>query len=246
MWWLKAESRRIVGERAIRKRVSTFFDELRSEVLANVDVIPAATKRDKSLFDLTAAKARIAEMVSDDLRDMMFRALESAVSMVGENWELLRTEFDVEVERMLGDQLAKIRESVDAVDAELKARVAEIVQANAESDANEIHERLREGLGEKFDTLTDSRARLIARTSATSATTGGQRAAWQALEIEMAWLAQPGARPTHAAASGQRPDADGMFHVGDATGPGPGNMSTAGESCNCRCTLRPRPKKITE
>lgn len=238
----------MAGERRIEGKLKKFFDELGTEALDNataIDVEGAMAGKaigDEKLFDLAAARARIAELVSDDVRELILAAFESAVHDVGEKWADISSAFDREVAVVLGDQLDKIKESVDAVDAELKGRIQSIVQANADRPAAEIHQKLQTGLGEKFETLGDSRAKNIARTSATSATTGSQRAAWDGLEYESSWLAQPGARPTHAAASGIRPDDGGMFHVGAAVGIGPGNMSTAAESCNCRCTLRPRPK----
>lgn len=201
-----------------------------------------ATKKKNVIFDIDAAKARIAELVTDDMREIILHAFERAVSEVGDSWELLQSQFDVDVEVVLGEQLAKIKESIDAVNVEIKAQITDIVKANAEASSSEIRSKIESGLGDKFDKLGNARANNIARTSATSATTGSQRAAWDGLDYEMTWLAQPGARPTHAAATGIRPDDEGLFHVGEAIGIGPGNMSLAEESCNCRCTLRPRPK----
>jgi len=58
------------------------------------------------------------------------------------------------------------------------------------------------------------------------------------LDIERQWLDTGDARTreTHVAADKQIEDKNGQFHVGGAIGPYPGNMSTAAESINCRCS----------
>ncbi len=47
-------------------------------------------------------------------------------------------------------------------------------------------------------------------------------------------------RASHAAADGQRRDKNGNFSVGGASGPAPGQLSSAGENINCRCSISPR------
>jgi len=84
----------------------------------------------------------------------------------------------------------------------------------------------------------------VARTEGTRVMNAGNLASTEAarsegIGIDRQWLATSDAatRPTHATANNQVEDKDGQFHVGAATGSYPGNMSSAKESVNCRCTV---------
>lgn len=69
------------------------------------------------------------------------------------------------------------------------------------------------------------------------ASTNSARA--EGLEIQRSWLAtlDGRTRPAHAAADGQKENADGNFTVGGAVGSYPGGLSTVGQNVNCRCTV---------
>ena len=84
----------------------------------------------------------------------------------------------------------------------------------------------------------------VARTEGTRVMNAGNLASTnyarsEGVDIRRKWLASLDGRTraTHGAADGQLEDKNGQFRVGAATGPYPGNMSTAGESVNCRCTV---------
>ena len=85
----------------------------------------------------------------------------------------------------------------------------------------------------------------VARTEGTRTMNAGNYAnVWHArsegVDIVRHWLATLDAvtRRTHQIADNKPEDKNGIFHVGNATGNYPGNMSTAGESINCRCSVR--------
>jgi HK97 family phage portal protein len=85
-------------------------------------------------------------------------------------------------------------------------------------------------------------AERIARTEVVAASTSGSiEAARQSGVVAMKeWVATLDGRTRleHFLAHGQRRKLHENFDVGGATGPGPGLMSTAAMSVNCRCTLR--------
>ena len=80
----------------------------------------------------------------------------------------------------------------------------------------------------------------IARTETTRASTTGTLAGWKASGVvsHVQWLAalDERTRETHIAAHGQTVELGKSFEVGGCSGPGPGEISCARESVNCRCT----------
>lgn len=140
--------------------------------------------------------------------------------------------------------------------------VVRFLVAQAQRFAREVNETtwdmlktsLGEGLenGEGIDDLAKrveeimadrirSSAEVIARTETTAAANGGTILSWQQSGVVRGkrWLAAMDSRTrtTHKAAHGQTVALDEDFHVGGATGQGPGMMSLAEEVCNCRCSL---------
>lgn len=84
----------------------------------------------------------------------------------------------------------------------------------------------------------------VARTEGTRVMNAGGLASTEyarskGVEIVRTWLAtiDSKTRETHVSADGKRENEEGLFTVGGATGPYPGNMSSAAESINCRCTV---------
>jgi HK97 family phage portal protein len=107
---------------------------------------------------------------------------------------------------------------------------------------------LGESIGKLADRVTDTMelrkgqsAEAIARTENIGAASGGAIEGWtQSGVVEgKQWVAtfDDRVRDTHAEAHGQTVGLDEDFEVGDATGPGPGQMDSAGESVNCRCAV---------
>lgn len=129
--------------------------------------------------------------------------------------------FAVQVNETTWDQLRQTLidgfDSGDGLDA-LAARIEDVMGA-----------RLR------------SSGEAIARTETVKAANQASIAAWRQSGVvsKKRWLAalDERTRDTHVAAHGQEVGLDEDFHVGAASGPGPGNMGSAAESVNCRCVL---------
>lgn len=83
----------------------------------------------------------------------------------------------------------------------------------------------------------------IARTEVTASSTIGTQESWRQSGVVAGkeWIAalDNRTRETHIHAHGQIVGIDDDFNVGGATGPGPGMMSSAAESVNCRCSIAP-------
>lgn len=149
--------------------------------------------------------------------------------------------FDVQdpnVIRAMERQLQRFAEEVnDTTWDALKASLAEGIDAG-------------EGIGqlaERVDAIMVDRIRsskeTIARTEVTASSTIGTQESWRQSGVVTGkeWLAalDDRTRKTHVEAHGQVVGLDEDFHVGGATGPGPGMMSSAKESVNCRCSMVP-------
>lgn len=138
----------------------------------------------------------------------------------------------------------------------IETQVQRFAEDVNETTWNTLRDSIRDGIdaGEGIDALAErvdavmgdrikSSKEAIARTESTRASTNGTLASWQQSGVVTGkrWLAAIDARTreTHRAAHGQEVAIDANFTVGGATGPGPGSMSSAKESVNCRCSMEP-------
>lgn len=119
--------------------------------------------------------------------------------------------------------------------ANLRESLAKGLDAGEGIDA--LAKRVTEVMGDRIASSGET----IARTeSLRSATIGSIESARQSQVVtEKEWLSASDdrVRDSHAEAHGQRVGLDEDFHVGGATGPGPGELSDPAEVCNCRCSL---------
>lgn len=129
-----------------------------------------------------------------------------------------------------GERIGMITETTREA---LSASLAEGMEAG--ETTRDLIARVRDTFGE----ASDARAELIARTetcrSSNWAITAGQQIAGI---TRREWLANPGARETHAAMNGQIRAIDAPFNSpsGDS-GMYPGGFSTVAECAQCRCTV---------
>lgn len=99
-------------------------------------------------------------------------------------------------------------------------------------------------LSARVETVMAGRIRssveVIARTEVLGAASGADNLSWSQSGVVAGseWVAalDERTRPTHTDAHGQRRALNDDFLVGDASGPGPGQMGDPAEDCNCRCT----------
>lgn len=95
-------------------------------------------------------------------------------------------------------------------------------------------------LREKFRWDRRVRSMMIARTEVAGLYNHGAKLGLEAAGISTKeWLSSRdlSVRPTHVEADGQAVRLDQPFRVGNAVGQAPGQMSTAAENVNCRCTI---------
>lgn len=124
--------------------------------------------------------------------------------------------------------------------------VARVLEANAGKPAEDVQKALRE----KFSTMKESRAKMIATTTCKAQTSVVQRATVKRVnaretdpgrKVVQVWLSQrdDAVRDTHEKLDGEWIEEGETFDKyvpGAGEGPGLGDVS---EAANCRCTLRP-------
>lgn len=192
------------------------------------------------LFDDEEWIKKLESATGETLTALQKAALLESLRAIGENMDSLPSGFSELMKTELRNSTEKITESIGTI----RKEVQEILGNNTDASASE----LRELLTKKFDTLKQSRAETIARTSANHTTNAAQSKTWGAYEIEVVWLTQRDGevRDSHLAADGQKRGEDGMFQVGADSMPYPCAGSIAAENVNCRCMQFPEKRKAKE
>lgn len=258
----------------LKGEISGVFEQLEREILSNVTKNQAAYEQlHMDLFDNPETRAsdfervkldsydtiikseliQVAELFDDEewikklesatgetLTALQKAALLESLKAIGENMDTLPSNFSDVLKTELRNSTEKITESIGTI----RKEVQEILGNNTDASASE----LRELLTKKFDTLKQSRAETIARTSANHTTNAAQSKTWGAYEIDITWLCQRDGdvRDSHLAADGQKRGEDGMFQVGADSMPYPCAGSIAAENVNCRCMQFPEKRKAKE
>lgn len=233
----------------LKNRITGVFSGLEKEVLANLDTnqkhAPYRLQKDIDAgFDVDKWKDEFEAVCTPDLRVAIEQSFRKAVEEVGGNWADARMELAEEMKAALRDSIQKIRESVDTAAKELQEIVRKVTNDHADKPPDELRRLIQEAARAKFVKLKEGRAKNIAQTTSTFATTRAQRVSYDSLGFDSVWLSQRGGRVrmTHLNADGQKADSEGYFYVGSDRMKHPCGGSQAKENCNCECVLRPRPK----
>lgn len=141
---------------------------------------------------------------------------------------------------------------VRAMDKQLQRFATEVNDTTWDALKTSLAEGIAEGegigqLAERVDAVMLDRIKsskeTIARTEVTASSTIGTQESWKQSGVVAGkeWIAalDSRTRETHIHAHGQIVGIDDDFTVGGATGTGPGMMSSAAESVNCRCSIAP-------
>ena len=141
---------------------------------------------------------------------------------------------------------------IRAMDQQMQRFATEVNETTWDALKASLVEGIGEGegigqLAERVDAVMLDRIKsskeAIARTEVTASSTIGTQESWRQSGVVSGkeWLAalDNRTRETHIHAHGQVVGIDEDFTVGAATGPGPGMMSSAAETVNCRCSIAP-------
>lgn len=220
----------------IAKEWGRVLDDLYDTITADVKALRIETKIDDQ-FSLDVWEKKFVDGTEDSRTELVEIIMALAQEEVDAQGEFGRARED------------GIRESADKI-AESVGTIRSDVQTLLRNNPGASEEELSKLLLDKFDslkmpvipTVKQSRAELIARTTATATTGKVQKSVWAELGgIKREWVALSGARSAHAAAHEQPENMDGNFVVGGETTPYPaGPGLSASNSVNCRCFTRAR------
>lgn len=170
------------------------------------------------------------------------RIMEMVMTSLGGDLTLVQSFTD----QIRDEQIRKMTEMMSESADTTRKDVARVLEANAGKSAEEVQKALRE----KFSTMKESRAKMIATTTCKAQTSVVQRATVKRVnaresdpnrKVVQVWLSQrdDAVRETHEELDGKWIEEGGTFDKyvpGAGQGPGLGDVS---EAANCRCTLRP-------
>ena len=145
--------------------------------------------------------------------------------------------------------LAKSTELNQTTKKELLKKLRKTLAEGTTESMGNLKKQLQESAKEVFEELSNTRAYLIARTETGSSVNVGQLATYQATGIERKeWVStlDDRTRESHLQMDGIIADIDATFEVENYTDGGVDNMlypldpnGSAGNVCNCRCTIAP-------
>ena len=138
------------------------------------------------------------------------------------------------INQVADESVQSLQESVVVIKKEVKQTLKNVSKEDAAT--------IREVMSRKYKSLEESRAKTIAQTTSSNATSATQYTVFKENGIKMMWLSQRDGRVrySHQLADGKFANSQGYFTVGGekTTRPlGPG--LSAGNSINCRCQLFP-------
>lgn len=224
-------------ERRFAEAISDMFRRQRDSVVTKLQQRSAqrdAMDVESAPFDRAEWEAKWRQMVlpflQEILQDGAFETLDELGVMVDFN---LDNPLTIE---WLRDATQKFAKQINETTWEtLKQAIGDGI------NAGDGIEQLTDRVQQVMDQASQSRSRTIARTETVRASNAGgiQAARDSGIVRRKIWLSalDERVRETHIAAHGQERGLEEDFSVGSASGPAPGDMSTASESVNCRCTL---------
>ena len=150
------------------------------------------------------------------------------------------------LEKKYGDLKNYVPQAGSLTDRILKNRAAELAKLKETLTSGLIqgksYKKITDDVKDVFNTSLNNASRIV-RTEGTRNLNAGflaelNDASSQGVEMQKQWLATLDlrTRSAHASADGQTVPVNANFHVNGSTGQAPGQLSSAGQNINCRCT----------
>ncbi len=237
-------------EKNYQRILAAFWQDQQDEVEAKIKAASRAFdgvkgKPEDFLFDSEAWGELLNEKSKPVLFDSIKAAAQAALEDIGAKKSLRAVKFDLYDERVktyISRRLNKYlgKKITDQVRDALKAELA------AGYEAGEGIPQIMDRVGSVYEGAKGWQAERIARTEIIGSSNYGANVAYSQAGVELkAWLAalDERTRETHIEAHMQYQanpiPVEADFEVGGGAGPCPGNIGTAEEDCNCRCTEIP-------
>ena len=225
--WKKYDTIATKAAEEIATAFSDSLNGLEKEVVRGVKSEP---------FDFSKWIAKLVDATKRSREDLIAQIITEAWKDAGNLTDLGDERNNIFVSAS-NESADKIRESIGTIRDEVK----ELLRKNAGKTESELTELLKS----KFDTLKESRAANIGRTTSTSTMNGTSQKVIQEhnkqnpkKKLVREWLSRRDSktRSSHAAIDGQREDAQGFFTLnGNKTQYPAGSGLPASDACNCRC-----------
>ena len=230
--WLFKERKKQVAERSVQRAAARVLDDMRREAVSNIRSGARKADEPSVILDLAKWIAEILKRMRPSLREAVIQGVLTAMEGLGLDGTAVAER--VVVEKILDAVNRKMKRVPESVIEEINEAMAEGLEL--EEDSTELAKRVDKQLKKS----NPVRSKMIARTSGTAAFEGGQLEAFRDVGLsQKGWLAQPGARPSHAEAHLQRVPIEEPFSVGESKLMHPGDPTgPADEVINCRCSLQ--------
>ena len=250
-YWEKADARNTDAARAIANDMRGVFRAMEREALSKIKRyhVNPRVKADPFNVDkwvkraLQATEKNRTELVEDVIVAAL-KSIGSDVDEYGDAWTATRQD-------AIDTSSDKIAPSIGTI----RDEVRDVLRNNAGASGSELSVILQS----YFDTLKESRADAIGRTTATATTGDTQKRVYDEMrsrpnskKFERVWISYPDARGSdagdkfnHVNANGQAEDKSGLFTISGERTPYPaGPGLSAGNAVNCRCVTRARRKQV--
>jgi len=248
--WKRQDTNLELYAARIAKDFAKVARKLQAEVISEVKMMGAVeTKADP--FNFTYWVKQFISGTAASIKSLIKASVEDSLKQAGSTIEEFgSTNFEAVVRTATAQSANNIKQSVGTIRDELQTVLTE----NAGLSSSELTDIIRH----KFDVISEPRARLIGRTTATSTSGKVQRDTWSKrnqqiqdpkMKIVPVWITMNDGdvRDSHAALNRTTPNAgngwniDGVFvqYPADANASGGQPYEVSAVICNCRCVLFP-------
>lgn len=235
LYWKTYDNAMTKFSNNIEFEVKKVFRKLKNEIVNNnksIDLVAGIT-----LFDVEKYKQMIINATSPDVKKLLIYMVSKVIKELGEG---VLSDFETFIQNETKLSTAKISESINTINKDLKLQIQSLVDANPAISKQELLSLFMTKTNHLFDDVyTVSRAKMIATTTTTFSTASAQKKVFSKYNYKYKWLSQRdgNVRDTHKKADGNEPDENGLFRVGRDLMLHPGAGNIAEENVNCRCIL---------
>jgi len=205
-YWRAWDDTRATYAKLLKRHVQQGLRDIEREVLAGVDT-GKAMKKDGP-FDEAAAAKRFEDLTIEDREKLVDWSVRSAYADVDFEPAKYEDEFTRAVKASIDKSSELIREPATTIKAEMQTLFRDM--------ANEKPAAIRDAITATFETYSESRADLIAQTTAAVTINASQKHAWDGLGVGRMWLTRRDTKVRGAhKIDGQAADSDGLFTLAD-------------------------------
>lgn len=227
IFWRKFDKLTTKNELEIQSIVKEVVNDLKTQVMSDIEngkiALNNLTMTDKQLEEFNK---RISE------------SCEKVLLLVVDQIDVKKSDLSGEVNKQIQEFTQQTTQQISESYGLMVDELRNTINLNAGSSPDE----LKKILDDKFETLSTSRAQMIAETTSANVTSGMQYTVYKDQGFKMAWLTKRDGRvrPSHSAVDGKLQNADGYFIVSGYKAKRPLDPKLpAGEIVRCRCQLFP-------